>query len=103
MSEITLAQDKSATAHPSSGPRTKKEISVSPDSSQITRLLLRSLLFRLIDIRPVRIEFYCGEEAEELKFISNILSGLVNPEALAIRRDSGHGSLFLTAIRLTLK
>jgi len=49
------------------------------------------------------IRFQCGEGGKELKFIHNIPSGLVNPEALATRRNGRNGSLFLTAIRPILK
>ncbi|KAK0634076.1 hypothetical protein B0T14DRAFT_508345 [Immersiella caudata] len=39
--------------------------------------------------RPIRFEFQCEEGADELKFIHNIPTGLVNPEALAARHDFG--------------
>ena len=41
--ESERAQDKSATAHPSSGLRTEKEISCAPDSSHETRLFYKSM------------------------------------------------------------
>src|SRR5207247_11089553 len=56
-----------------------------------------------MDTRPIRFEFQCEEGGDELKFIHNIPSSLVNPEVLAAQRDSGYGSLFLTAIQPILK
>ena len=35
-------------------------------------------------MRPIRFEFQYEEGADKLKFIYNIPSGLINPEALAV-------------------
>jgi len=47
-----------------------------------------------MDTRPVRFEFQCEEGADELKFIHNIPSGLVNPEALAVKGGDCFGAPF---------
>jgi hypothetical protein len=56
-----------------------------------------------METRPIRFEFHCEEGVDELKFIHNIPSSLVNPEALTAQRDSEYGSLFLSAIQPILK
>jgi hypothetical protein len=56
-----------------------------------------------MDTRPIRFEFQCEKEADELKFIHNIPSRLVNPNALVVERDGRYGNLFLAAIRPIFK
>lgn len=56
-----------------------------------------------MDTRPVRFEFHLRGGAEELKFIHNIPSSLVNGQPQAAQTDAQYISRFATAIQPILK